>query len=332
MVVGLIAVLVVVLIRLSKVEETVYGTTPVQVISAPVKEGTDASHYEDKIALNWGHLVTNVASAREKFGVTGEGVKVAIISTGIDVNHEVFEAREIKARSFIPSGEPDSKIHDSDGDGTFLAGLITSIAPNCQLYIAKALRNDGVTSNGQDPWILPAIEWAIEEECDIILLPLGTNLPDGEYPQSYQTLAQHALSRGCLVVGSAGNMSDRLNASIASVSRPANCPSIVAVTSVDRKLAVSNFAPRGTDASPIHLAAPGEKILSIAPDDQMELRTGTNVSAAYVAGILALVKEGSPNKSGLDLYNSVRNSAQKPNAKEDYGHGLVDAKAALEQE
>ncbi len=92
----------------------------------------------------------------------GEGAKVAILDTGIDLDHPDLATAVIDSEDF--SGDD---VEDSSGHGTHCAGIIgarlnavgfVGVAPKSQLLIGKVLDNDG---RGDHSWIAHGIDWAV---------------------------------------------------------------------------------------------------------------------------------------------------------------------------
>jgi subtilisin len=133
----------------------------------------------DESSLSWGLQATNVANSR----CTGNGIKVAILDTGIDQNHPDFTGRKIEARSFIDG----LSIQDGYGHGTHCAGVACGplrpqrtprfgVAHESDLYIGKVLNDAG---QGVDANIIAGIQWALARGCDIISMSLGARVQPG---------------------------------------------------------------------------------------------------------------------------------------------------------
>lgn len=200
----------------------------------------------DESVVTWGLEATNVLQTF----ASGQDIKVAVLDTGFDLDHPDFIGRNIISQSFIEGEE----VQDRNGHGTHCTGTACGtgqpvqlprygVAYNSEIYIGKVLSNEG---SGVDGGILQGIEWALENECHIISMSLGSPTKLGDtYSRIYETVAQRALRRGTLIVAAAGNDSDRDSDSIIPVARPANCPSIMAVAALDSQLEIANFSNRG---------------------------------------------------------------------------------------
>ncbi len=166
----------------------------------------------DESQLTWGLQAINV----ERSELTGRGIRVAVLDTGIDTGHPDVRNREIVTKSFVP-GE---QIQDRQGHGTHTSGTATGpehparlprygVATEATLYMGKVLGDDG---SGQDGWILNGINWALANDCRVISMSLGAPRPP---VQAYRELGRRALDQGAIIVAAAGNDSRRSQGRIA---------------------------------------------------------------------------------------------------------------------
>ncbi|MGC9495681.1 S8 family peptidase [Streptomyces sp. WG7] len=239
--------------------------------------------------------------------LTGDGVKVAVLDTGVDTDHPDLTGRLEATESFVP-GETVDDVH---GHGTHCAGTVAGpaepqqgprygVAPEARLLVAKVLNNRGKGPDGQ---ILAGMAWAVSHGARVISMSLGARVRPGElFPQTYETLAVRALALGTLIVAAAGNDSRR-PVRTDPVSRPANCPSILSVAALDRALApapFSNGAVNGQGGE-INIAAPGSQVHSAAPGGGYQAMSGTSMATPHVAGVVALLAQAHPEASAADL-------------------------------
>src|SRR5215204_2963961 len=188
--------------------------------------------------LTWGLQATKVPASR----FTGRGIRVAVLDTGLDLAHPDFTGRRITAQSFI-EGEP---AQDGHGHGTHCIGTACGprrpgtlprygVAYEAEIFAGKVLSNQG---SGGDGGILAGIQWAITNGCAIVSMSLGARVQPGQpFSQVFEQAARRALTAGTLIIAAAGNESRRPQ-EIAPVGHPANCPSIVAVGAIDRRMQV----------------------------------------------------------------------------------------------
>ncbi|WP_208539212.1 S8 family serine peptidase [Algihabitans albus] len=286
--------------------------------------------FQDTEERTWGVAATGAFDSR----FTGEGIKVAVLDTGLDLQHPDYSGRSVVNRSFVPGEEAD----DLQGHGTHCAGtaagrpadpqaLRYGVAPQAELYIGKVLDNRGA---GRERDILAGMAWAVGEGCEVVSMSLGAAVRRGEtYNMLYEREAQAALRSGSLIVAAAGNESARGAGYIAPVGMPANSPSILAVAALDQALDVAEFSSGGIngDGGEIDLAAPGVGVFSSLPLPQTygSLR-GTSMACPHVAGCAALWAQSDPALRGRALWDRLLSSAAALSAAErDVGRGLVQA-------
>ena len=242
--------------------------------------------------------------------LSGNGVSMCIVDTGIDMSHEAFRDVELKGwRDFISS---ESLPYDDQGHGTAMAGIMVagggmrSISPNVDLYVAKALSENG---SGSDEIVADAIDWCVQQDSDVISLSLGGApgiIPSAFEGSSSSSAARDAISNGVYVVAAAGNDGDQTNDS--DVHSPGGEEDVICVGAVDKNGNLWAKSSRGDnngnlwpvlfprndpDKKP-ELVAPGESIPVLILDDKYGYSSGTSISTAYVSASLALLLEANP--------------------------------------
>lgn len=275
----------------------------------------------------WGLETTGVTRSR----FSGRGVRVAILDTGLDLEHPDFAGRPVVSQSFINGATVD----DRHGHGTYCAGIACGprspaqaprygIACDAALYVAKVIDDHG---SGTDGSILAGMDWAVRNGCSIVSLSMGTPVGPGE-PHSvvYEQVAQRAQAAGTLILAAAGNDSVRPDA-IAPGDHPANCPSIWAVAAIDEHRRIAPFSCGGINANggEVNIAAPGVAIRSAWCRPALYRNdSGTSMATSCVAGIAALLAEANPQVRGRDLLALLAKGAQPlPFPARDVGAGLI---------
>jgi subtilisin family serine protease len=304
-------------------EDTVEDTRPEFWMFAV--EGTP---WEDTAQRTWGLEATRAAGS----AFDGNGIRLAILDTGVDLGHPDFAGRRIVTESFV-AGET---VDDVQGHGTHTAGSAAGtrpqstnlprygVAPGVDLHVGKVLNNRGA---GRELDIIAGIEWAIDRDCEIVSMSLGRPVgPTEQYDPLYETVASRALAAGTLLIAAAGNESDRRYGHIAPVISPANAPSIMAVAAIGADAGVATFSCGGVGTGAVDVSGPGVQVLSSVPRPQLYKRmSGTSMSCPHVAGIAALWAQSDPALRGKRLWDAIVASADALGSATDYGAGLVRA-------
>ncbi|WP_461111176.1 S8 family serine peptidase, partial [Streptomyces calidiresistens] len=209
--------------------------------------------------LNSGPARIGAPAARE-LGLDGEGVTVAILDTGIDATHPDLADRVVAQVNFTDA--PD--IGDVVGHGTHVGstvagtgaasdGLYTGVAPGADLLDVKVLNDDGY---GFDSEIIAGMEWAVEQNADIVNMSLGGFVTD-RLPPIEEALERLSAQSDTLFVVAAGNEGPFT----ASLSAPGTAEAALTVGALDWDDTVVDFSssgPRFRDGLPKpDLTAPG---------------------------------------------------------------------------
>jgi subtilisin family serine protease len=199
-------------------------------------------------------------------------VKVAVVDSGIDYGHPEFAGRILGGRSFVGG----SWKHDSDGHGTFVAGLIAAdpangqgiagIAFNAKLLIAKVVPPDDSGVNLQAE--VEGIRWAVQEGAQVINLSLGgqrdpVDLRLDTYSPLERDAIEYAVSRGVVVVAAVGNGTDSPSIPWIYADYPAALPHVIGVSALRENGSVPDYSNR--DPVYVDISAPGDAIVSTVP-------------------------------------------------------------------
>jgi len=288
-----------------------------------------AAQFGDTEELTWGLQATGVAESPE----TGAGIAVAVLDTGLDLEHPDFAGRDVETRSFVAG----QTVQDAQGHGTHVAGTACGplapssgrrygVAHEARLMVGKVLGDDGT---GTDADILAGMSWAISSGAQIISMSLGADVR--AVSTAYETAGRRALAAGTLVIAAAGNNARRSAGNPGFVGVPANSPSIMAVGAVDPSLAVADFSAASStvDGGQVDIAAPGVDVHSSWPRPQVTRTiSGTSMATPHVAGIAALWAQRTGAR-GQQLWAQLVQAAQRlPLPASDVGSGLVRAPGA----
>ena len=212
-------------------------------------------------------------------------VKVAIIDSGLDAGHPDFAGRVAAGKTFVR--EPWN--HDSDGHGTFVAGIlaaspfngagIAGLGFNVQLLIGKVVEPDGVSPEAE----ARAITWAVDKGARVINLSLGgvrdpqDSSLDTFSPPERDAIA-YAVSKGVLVVSAVGNGDEAPAKPWRFADWPSALPHVVGVGALAENGSVPAFSNR--DPLFVDMAAPGDGIFSTIPRNLID-RTRVGCTVPY---------------------------------------------------
>ncbi|MFL6121958.1 S8 family serine peptidase [Actinophytocola sp.] len=257
-------------------------------------------------------------------GLTGAGVRVAVLDTGIDTDHPDLVGKTAVSADFTGSGG----VEDGFGHGTHVASIITGtgaasggkyrgVAPDVTLAVGKVLDDTGW---GTDDSVLAGMRWAAAESgAKVVNMSLGSEPTDGQDPMS---IAVNTLSRryGTLFVIAAGNFG-----ADGTVSSPASADDALAVGSVSKQDKPSDFSSRGPrlgdGAAKPEISAPGGGIVAARPagvaplgepvGDAYQRLDGTSMATPHVAGAAAILAQQHPDWAASALKSALVSSAQE---------------------
>jgi len=255
----------------------------------------------------------------------GTGVKVAVLDTGIDLDHaDLAVSGNVTFVTGTTSGD------DDHGHGTLVAGIVAAldndigvigVAPEASLYAVKVLNQNGDTVPSS---VLSGIEWAADNNIQVINMSFGGIL---EMPSAVREALDNAYSAGIVIVagaGNGGNASGEGN----NVWSPARYAPVIAVGATDQQDARYSSSSTGYT---LELVAPGVSIYSTAMGGDYGYITGTSASAPHVAGVAALLI-ASGMTGNDDIRYRLRNSAEdlgEAGWDTKFGCGMVNADLAL---
>ncbi len=249
----------------------------------------------------------------------GKGIKVGVIDTGVDYNHEDLKGRIVKAANFTK--EPDI---DTNGHGTHVCGIIAAnknnigvvgVAPLCDLYVAKAFDEKG---NAHTNSIYQSIMWLISEGVDVINMSYSSNAPE----EMERFAVDECIKRGIVTVAAAGN-----NGGKNSIMYPAKYDGVVAVTAVDINKKHAEFSSAGNEA---YIAAAGTKIISTYKNNSYAVLSGTSMATPLITGAVALLQSKALKRFGrkltIDEMNTVlgiyADDINNNGKDSEYGYGI----------
>ncbi len=235
---------------------------------------------QKKEIIDYGVLMSG---APLEWGETrGKGVRVGIIDTGADLKHVDLADAIMDAASFVPNV---STAYDDNGHGTHIAGIVgaringtgvVGVAPECELYIAKAFDKNG---NSSFPAIQKSVEWMIKRRVNIINMSFSSHTGSHDY----EALLQKAHENGITLVCAAGNDGKRGRSTIG---YPGKFEQTITVTAVDMNKQTTKFSSSGIESE---LCAAGVNIYSTYPRNTYASLSGTSMATPIISGAAALL-------------------------------------------
>lgn len=252
-------------------------------------------------------------------GHTAKGVKVAVLDTGVDQDHQDLK-RRIKATKDFTS--EDNDVTDEHGHGTHVAGIIAGsgpepgTAPDADLLIGKVCE----ANSCEESAIIAGMRWAAEQGARVVNLSLGGDATDGTDELSQELNALSA-KYNTLFVAAAGN-----EGRAESVSSPAAADAALAVASVTKDGQLSYFSSRGPridGAVKPEISAPGYAIAAARAqgtsmgypiNDRHTLASGTSMATPHVTAAAAILAGQHPDWSPTRLKAALTTTADPINA------------------
>ena len=240
--------------------------------------------------------------------VTGAGVIVAVLDTGLDMDHPDVSATWGYS---VVSKDP-SNFDDKNGHGTHTAGTIAAknnvdgvvgVAPDVELYSIQISKGSRISTNN----IVAGIDAAVAgpdgnlgtstDQPDVFNMSFG-----GGKSNAVETALNNAHNDyGIVLVASAGN------SSTSSKSYPAGLPNVMAIGSTTDTDALSGFSNYGDH---IDVVAPGSSILSTYKGGSYDILSGTSMASPHVAGVAALIIQANPNLDNIGIRALLQNTAE----------------------
>lgn len=294
----------------------------------------------------------NATTVWDEYGTKGAGASVAVLDTGVDAdNHTDLDDALVGWKDFTYEGSADPT--DGHGHGTHVSGTVVGeqigdtgdhygVAPDADLLHGRVLRDDGT---GYFSWTVSGMEWAIENDADVISMSLG--FEDGDYAGDFREVMENAEAAGTIVVSSSGNEGD------GTATFPATVYDVFAVGATDESRDVASFSSGevidtadtwGDDAPDDwpdeyvvpNVAAPGVDVPSAYLDGTYARSDGTSMAAPHVSGAMALLLSIDGDLTPEEVRGALEETAAKPDGAPApdgdpdtrYGYGIVDVYGA----
>ncbi len=276
-------------------------------------------------------------------GLTGEGVRIAIVDTGIDATHPDFQGRIVAVTDFTGEGNGDRSGHGTHcasiaaGSGTAGGGKYRGVAYKASIYAAKVLKADG---SGMMSDVMAGIEWAVNQGVHIISLSLGAPGPSDGSDALCET-CDAAVAAGVMLCAAAGNEGPQPY-TVGSPGAARNVLTIGAVNDQDRMANFSSRGPTSDGRTKPDVVLPGVDIIAArasgtrmgAPvDNYYTSASGTSMATPIAAGICALLLQREPQLKPAQIKQRLMSTALDIGAgPQAQGSGRVDAWRVLHPE
>ncbi len=311
-------------------------------------------------SFNWNITIIHADQVWTELGLTGEGVVVGNLDTGVDITHPVLQGKFLGYWFDGVNGNPTP--YDDHGHGTHTMGTIVGgdgpgtnipdnqdvgVAPGAMFVAAKGFSSGGF---GEDPWILACYEFfasLIDSGVDIRVVSNSWGSSD-ETDLTFWEATWNWRQLGIIPVFASGNSGPGSG----TAGTPGNFPIVISVGATDSNDNIASFSSRGPapnqdpwndpqywpreDWNLIkpNLSAPGAGVTSSVPGGGFETWDGTSMATPHVAGVIALMLSLNPTLDFETVYDILLNTADQPSQgspypNNDYGWGRVNAYEAV---
>jgi subtilisin family serine protease len=271
-------------------------------------------------------------------------IKIAVLDTGVNLNHKELKGRLCDPADFVniqgldttdfigDTLDNDEIPEDEVGHGTHVSGIIggngvemdEGVCPHCKIMPVRVLATmkDGnkVVGAGIVDNINTGIKWAVDNGADIINMSLGIKHSGGGLP--HDDIIRYAISKNVTIVAASGNDGSPEKY------YPGALPGVIAVGAVDNSGNVTEFSSYGAD---ITVVAPGLNIYSSYTNNTYAYASGTSQASPFVSGSIGLLKSYA-RQQGKQLSNDtimyiLKHSSDKVDGQlrnQKAGYGLIN--------
>ncbi|WP_051309187.1 S8 family peptidase [Desulfogranum japonicum] len=262
-----------------------------------------------------------------ELGITGKGIEVAILDSGVDSDHPDLQSALLAEQCFCfnpgggccPNGSASQtgagSAEDDHGHGTHVSGIIASrgnisakgVAPGSGITMVKMLDSNNSFYSSSD--IVRALDWLNINRpgLDVVNMSLYTNATFSEtcdstyaWTQALYRAVANLTAKNVVVVAIAGN-----NGEAQIVTAPGCLSNVISVGATDSDDTVARFSNSHTS---VKYFAPGVNIVSDAIGGGTKSMSGTSMAAPHVAGAAALIRQASPGVSNAQMMQALSNN------------------------
>jgi len=269
-------------------------------------------------------------------GLTGKGIRIGIVDSGIDAEHPDLKGRVVATQDFTGEGPMDRHGHGTHcasiaaGSGAASGGKYRGAAPEATIYSAKVLGSDGV---GMTSDVMAGIEWAYDQGAHVISLSLGSQESDNGTDALCET-CDVVVDKGVVVCVAAGNEGP----SPCTICSPGSARKVITVGAATEEDQVASFSSRGPTAdgrAKPDVMLPGVGIVAARArgttmgtivNQYYSSASGSSMATPHAAGVCALLLQAEPDLTPQQVKERLMSTAidlgADPYAQ---GRGRVDA-------
>ncbi len=244
--------------------------------------------------------------------MTGQGMTVAIIDSGVDGDHPAVGGRLVRSLR-VDLSENDGEVVDDDkgdvvGHGTACAGIIHGLAPEAEFISIRVL---GPDNKGKGLAFAHAIDWVVEHGIPVTNMSLSSR--SEPLFATFHDLVDQAYFADCLLVCSASNMQGH-------ESYPSVFSSVVSVAAHDIPDPLTYFYnPR----PPVEFGAWGVDVPVAWLGGSTIVATGNSFAAPHITGLLARLRSAYPGATPFEAKTLLARAASNARNGQDLGMGRI---------
>lgn len=312
----------------------------------------DFADFEDDEYFNSDFLSSISASTAYARGGTGAGVMVAVIDTGVDLDHTDLDDNLVDHTVVLglDVGDDDDIPEDDSAEadhGTHVAGIVGAerngsgtmgVAFESDILAVKVALSDGSFTTQE---VADGINKAVDEfnnagVAGVINLSLGFT----GFDATITAAINNAIANDVVVVAAAGNFRNNADPDLAALGDeplfPANFASlgaqnILAVGATDFSNDIASFSHLAGDAIDFFVTAPGVDVTSTTNDGGTGVKSGTSMASPVVAGSAAVLRQMFPDLSATEIVSLIATTTTDlgdVSADQFFGQGLVNLSKA----
>jgi serine protease len=309
---------------------------------------TSTAPNDPMLGKQWGLSQINAAGAWAR-GALGAGATIAVVDTGVDLNHPDLRDKLLPGRDFVTDETCTPGAQDPNGHGTHVAGIaaattnngigVAGTAPAAKILPVRVLDSSG-SGTGDD--ISAGIKWAADQGAQVINLSLGNDIPLIDVT-GLGSAVDYAWSKGAVIVAAAGNSTLPLcgypaasaHAICVAAGDSSGFPSFYSNFPLRLDGGVAVRAPGGdatgdcdSDIWSTYWPGASGQDAEVCPPTSYEPLAGTSMATPFVSGIAAMLRgAGLSNQQTVDCIK--RTSSNSGSYDPIWGYGIVNAESAV---